>query len=144
MRRPHRRRPPPGVGPMIGIRTACADRGLEMDKNTGVELEVERIPEEGALDVRLDPEDPGSSVVLLRRDGHVYAWRNLCPHAGRFLNWAPGRFLFDQGRLVCASHGATFEVDSGLCVAGPCRGSSLVPVPVTPLDGGRVRVGGSG
>lgn len=113
---------------------------MDVDRNAGVEVAIDGIPEGGALEVLLDPDDRGSSVVLLRRGGQVYAWRNLCPHAGRFLNWAPGRFLFDQGRLVCAAHGATFEVDSGLCVDGPCRGSSLVPVAVTVLEGGRVRV----
>lgn len=117
---------------------------MDVGKSAGVEVAVDGIPEGGALEVLLDADDRGSSVVLLRRDGQVYAWRNLCPHAGRFLNWAPGRFLFDQGRLVCAAHGATFEIDSGLCVDGPCRGSSLVPVALTVLDGGKVRVGGSG
>jgi nitrite reductase/ring-hydroxylating ferredoxin subunit len=105
------------------------------------ELDIDTIPEDGACEVRLDPDDPGSSVVVLRRGGAVHAWRNLCPHAGRYLNWAPGRFLFDRGRLVCAAHGAVFEVDSGVCVDGPCRGSGLVPVPVAALGDGRIRIG---
>jgi nitrite reductase/ring-hydroxylating ferredoxin subunit len=37
----------------------------------------------------------------------------------------------DQGRLVCAAHGASFEMEQGLCVAGPCKGASLVAVAVT-------------
>ncbi len=111
------------------------------ERGEGVELQAASVPEGGAVEVLLDPEDRGSSVVVVRRDGQLHAYRNLCPHAGRFLNWAPGRFLFDGGRLVCAAHGATFEVDSGLCVEGPCRGSSLVPVAVTVLDDQRVRVG---
>lgn len=110
--------------------------------DVGKDVVIDSIPEGGALELLLDPDDRGSSVVLMRRGGQVFAYRNLCPHAGRFLNWAPGRFLFDEGRLVCAAHGATFEVDNGLCVDGPCRGSSLVPVAVTVLDAGRVRVGG--
>ncbi|MFB9067935.1 Rieske (2Fe-2S) protein [Pseudofulvimonas gallinarii] len=114
---------------------------MDEDNNGGVELQVSSVPEGGAVEVLLDPGDRGSSVVVLRRDGRLHAFRNLCPHAGRFLNWAPGRFLFDKGRLVCAAHGATFETDSGLCVEGPCRGSSLVPVAVTQLDDDRVRVG---
>jgi nitrite reductase/ring-hydroxylating ferredoxin subunit len=105
------------------------------------ELDIDSIPEDGACEVRLQADDPGSSVIVLRRGGTVHAWRNLCPHAGRYLNWAPGRFLFDQGRLVCAAHGAVFEVESGVCVDGPCRGSGLVPVPVAALADGRVRIG---
>ncbi len=106
-----------------------------------VDIALCALADGGATEVRLDPGDPGSSVVVLRRGEQVYAYRNLCPHAGRFLNWAPGRFLFDQGRLVCAAHGAVFEVDSGTCVDGPCRGSALVPVPVRWLDGGRLAIG---
>ena len=60
----------------------------------------------------------------------VQAWMNICPHAGRRLDWAPGKFLLDHGRLVCAAHGAMFELEHGECIAGPCRGQSLVPVAV--------------
>lgn len=105
------------------------------------EIELDSLAEGGATEVRLAPDEPGSSVVVLRRDGQVFAYRNLCPHAGRFLNWAPGRFLFDHGRLVCAAHGAVFEVESGRCVDGPCRGSALAPVPVRWLDGQRLAIG---
>ena len=73
--------------------------------------------------------EPQSLVV--RRDGdRVLAWLNVCPHAGRRLDWAPGRFLLDKGHLVCAAHGASFELEHGRCISGPCRGQSLVPVHV--------------
>src|SRR3546814_15079106 len=66
------------------------------------------------------------------RDGDaVRAWLNICPHAGRRLDWAPGQFLKSrEGHLVCAVHGATFELSGGVCVAGPCRGESLRAVAV--------------
>lgn len=106
-----------------------------------VDIDPATIPDGGAIEVHLQPADPASSVIVLRRGRAVYAYRNLCPHAGRFLNWAPGRFLFDQGRLVCAAHGACFEVVSGQCTDGPCRGSGLVPVAVEALPTGQVRIG---
>ena len=32
--------------------------------------------------------------LILYRDGQlVRAWLNVCPHAGRRLDWAPGMFL---------------------------------------------------
>ena len=75
--------------------------------------------------------DGSPQSLVLRRDGErVLAWLNVCPHAGRRLDWAPGRFIVDQGHLVCAAHGASFELEGGRCVAGPCRGASLVPVRV--------------
>ncbi|WP_068832955.1 Rieske (2Fe-2S) protein [Xanthomonas graminis] len=75
--------------------------------------------------------------LLLYRDGDgVRAWLNVCPHAGRRLDWAPGQFLKSrEGHLVCAAHGATFELQQGNCVSGPCRGQSLLAVPVAVREG---------
>ena len=76
------------------------------------------------------------SLVLFRQGAQVRAWLNVCPHAGRRLDWAPGQFLKSrEGLLVCAAHGASFELDGGLCVAGPCRGDALRPVAVEVRDG---------
>lgn len=105
-------------------------------------LDIDDLPAEGASEIWLTAGDPASSVIVLRRNDEVRAYRNICPHAGRFLNWAPGRFLFDRGRLVCAAHGAVFDTDTGLCVDGPCRGESLAPVAVEPVCPGKVRLRG--
>jgi nitrite reductase/ring-hydroxylating ferredoxin subunit len=85
-------------------------------------------PPEGLSETEALVDGERQSLIVLRRGEHVQAWLNVCPHAGRRLDWAPGKFLVDQGRLVCAAHGATFELERGLCVAGPCRGQSLVAV----------------
>ena len=79
--------------------------------------------------------DPES--LILHRDGDaVRAWLNVCPHAGRRLDWAPGKFLKSKdGLLVCAVHGASFELQRGQCVAGPCRGDCLRAVGVEVRDG---------
>lgn len=91
---------------------------------------VAEIPEGGAHEVVAQVEGVAESLLLLRGDNEVRAFFNVCPHAGRRLDWSPGRFLFDQGRLVCAAHGAAFTVPAGECVAGPCRGQRLTEVPV--------------
>lgn len=75
------------------------------------------------------------SLVLLRFDEQVRAYHNVCPHAGRPLNWAPGMFLFSHGQLVCPSHGASFRPEDGYCLGGPCRGESLTAVAVKVKDG---------
>lgn len=103
-------------------------------------LPLDSIPPEGAGEALLDSPRGSGSVVVIRRGDAVYAYRNCCPHAGRLLNWAPGRFLFDQGRLVCAAHGAVFEVESGLCVEGPCRGSRLEAVGCRRTADGRIEL----
>ena len=78
----------------------------------------------------------GISIGVFMVNGVYYAYRNVCPHAGRRLDWAPGRFLRDkQGHLVCAVHGATFELQGGECIAGPCRGAALRRIPVVVEDG---------
>lgn len=81
--------------------------------------------------------DGDAESLILYRDGdNVRAWLNVCPHAGRRLDWAPGKFLKSQdGLLVCAAHGASFELLHGECVAGPCRGASLCKVAVEVRDG---------
>ena len=81
--------------------------------------------------------DGDAESLLLLRDGDaVRAWLNICPHAGRRLDWSPGKFLRSKtGHLVCAVHGATFELGAGECVAGPCRGASLRAVAVEVRDG---------
>jgi nitrite reductase/ring-hydroxylating ferredoxin subunit len=77
------------------------------------------------------------SLILLREGDRVRAWFNICPHAGRRLDWAPGKFLVSKsGDLVCAVHGATFARVDGRCIAGPCVGESLREVPVEVRDGG--------
>ena len=76
------------------------------------------------------------SLVLYRDGDRVRAWLNICPHAGRRLDFAPGQFLKSRdGMLVCAAHGAAFETAQGECVSGPCRGQSLRAVPVEVRDG---------
>ena len=81
--------------------------------------------------------DDGVESLILHRDGEaVRAWLNVCPHAGRRLDWAPGKFLKSKdGLLVCAAHGASFELGEGVCVAGPCRGDRLRAVAVDVRDG---------
>lgn len=82
-----------------------------------------------ALEAVIDGET--ESVIVLREGATARAYLNICPHAGRRLDWAPGRFLLKDGILVCAVHGSSFRVGDGCCVAGPGRGGHLRAVPVT-------------
>jgi nitrite reductase/ring-hydroxylating ferredoxin subunit len=76
------------------------------------------------------PEGPGE-VFVVRQGGRVYAYRNQCPHTGGPLDWVPDRFLnLEQDHIQCATHDALFRITDGFCVAGPCAGDHLAPVPV--------------
>ena len=94
------------------------------------------IADGGFAEVEATSDGAAESLVLYRVGDEVRAWLNVCPHAGRRLDWAPGQFLKSKdGHLVCAAHGASFELDRGDCVAGPCRGDALRAVQVQVRDG---------
>lgn len=84
------------------------------------------------------------SGFVVRYDGRFHAFRNLCPHWSTPLD-ADGDDLFDTatGEIVCQTHGARFDAESGECVAGPCRGQSLERLSAE-VDGDRVVVKRSG
>lgn len=95
-----------------------------------------QIADGGFAEVEAVIDGDAESLILHRQGDNVRAWLNVCPHAGRRLDWAPGQFLTSQeGHLVCAAHGASFELDAGACVAGPCRGDALRKVAVAVVDG---------
>ena len=94
------------------------------------------IADGGFAEVEATIDGDAESLVLYRVGDEVRAWLSVCPHAGRRLDWAPGQFLKSKdGHLVCAAHGASFELDRGDCVAGPCRGDALRAVQVQVRDG---------
>lgn len=72
-----------------------------------------------------------ATMFVVRHDGKVYGYVNSCPHVRLPLNWSDDVF-FDAGHtyIVCANHAARFDVATGLCVRGPCKGQALTPVPV--------------
>ena len=56
-----------------------------------------------------------------------------------YLDWVPDRFMSEDGSyIMCATHGALFEIEDGDCIAGPCAGDRLTDVPVTVAPDGRV------
>lgn len=97
---------------------------------------IDQIEEGGFHEVEAVLDGDAESLILYRDAAGVRAWLNVCPHAGRRLDWAPGKFLKNKdGQLVCAVHGATFELGRGECVAGPCRGASLRAIDIELHDG---------
>lgn len=65
------------------------------------------------------------NLIVVREGATAHVYLNVCPHAGRRLDWAPGKFLLKDGIMVCAVHGASFQANSGHCVGGPCKGDHL-------------------
>jgi nitrite reductase/ring-hydroxylating ferredoxin subunit len=76
------------------------------------------------------------SIIVIRWGRQVFGYVNKCPHDGVHLDWERNQFLDPNGiRLMCGKHGALFELGTGTCIEGPCKGRSLQPVPLAILEG---------
>ena len=84
-----------------------------------------------------DPAPGGFTGLFAVRHGEqVYVYVNSCPHIGVPLDWAPHRFLTrDRSKIICAVHGAEFQIDTGECTSGPCLGDRLEQVMIEIKDG---------
>ena len=92
---------------------------------------LDELPDPGAKSVVLGTGADALDVIVLRQGAGAVAYLNSCPHQGTPLETFPGRFLDEQGdHLVCSTHGARFRLRDGRCVAGPCKGASLVPLEI--------------
>ena len=77
-------------------------------------------------------------AFAIRYEGRVHAYLNRCAHVAMEMDYQPNRFFDDSGRwLLCATHGAVYQPDTGACAGGPCRGG-LVKIDLTE-HGGVVR-----
>lgn len=87
------------------------------------------VPENAARG--FDPWHGGQdTVIVVRKHGRFHAWRDACPHfGGTPMAWRKDAYLNgDASKIVCAAHGAQFDIDSGVCTLGPCLGQALEAV----------------
>lgn len=78
------------------------------------------------------------AIFLIHKDGVFYAYKNACPHLNIPLNWREHEFLDTDGSLIqCATHGALFLIESGLCVYGPCQNQHLSKLDLR-IQGGEI------
>ena len=103
----------------------CSMSDIPSQKARGFQLA--RIEEDGT-------ERP-FSLIVVRWGRQVFGYVNKCPHDGVNLDWERNQFLDPNGiRLMCGKHGATFELGTGMCIEGPCKGRSLTPVALSIID----------
>ena len=85
---------------------------------------------------KVDMQGVPAAAFVVRYNGGVYAYLNSCAHLPVELDWMEGEFFDKAGLyLICATHGATYEPDSGHCIMGPCKGQRLAAVKVAERDG---------
>ena len=81
---------------------------------------------EGGLAVPFDVVYQGQScrAFAIRYAGRAHAYLNRCSHVPMEMDYQPDRFFDSTGHwLICATHGALYQPDTGRCVGGPCRGA---------------------
>lgn len=105
---------------------------------TKQEIEVGRLDElddPGCREFSIGDGDWPFRGFVVRKGDEVFAYQNSCVHVGHPLNWSPDKFLTkDKTAIICASHGATYTIETGECFAGPGSGRALRKVDVTIRD----------
>ncbi|MEA2625815.1 MAG: hypothetical protein QOD06_1860 [Candidatus Binatota bacterium] len=73
---------------------------------------------------------------LVNWRGGYHAYVNRCRHIAMSLDWVENRFFdLDREFLLCPTHGALYQPDSGFCVYGPPAGKRLIAVPLAIREG---------
>lgn len=91
---------------------------------------IDDIPEEDSRGFMLPNSEKDISLLAVKKDGLISVYVNSCPHLGVPMDMEPGRFLDgEKNFIMCTTHGALFQIDTGECVHGPCLGENLTPVP---------------
>lgn len=93
---------------------------------------------EAGRGVRFEIDYFGRSVpaFVVRYEGHAHGYLNRCGHVPMQLDWTEGEFFDATKRdLLCSTHGAMYEAQSGRCIGGPCRGTPLVKLTIFERDG---------
>jgi nitrite reductase/ring-hydroxylating ferredoxin subunit len=84
--------------------------------------------QEGGAGVRFKVmlSEGASSAFVVRVNNDVRGYLNRCSHVPVELDWNYGEFLDDSGLvIVCATHGAMYDGETGACMGGPCNGKHL-------------------
>lgn len=78
----------------------------------------------------------GIKLVLINHRNDFFLYHNSCPHRSIPLEWMPDTFLdYEKQYIQCATHGALFRIDDGVCVAGPCVEDRLDAVAFEIIEG---------
>ena len=74
-------------------------------------------------------------AFAIRHGGQVHAYLNRCAHVAMEMDFQPNQFFDSSGNwLVCATHGALYQPQTGQCRGGPCRGG-LIKITLSEQDG---------
>lgn len=95
---------------------------------------------EGEARAFLRPSRSRTKLFVVRRHGALFGYWDACPHYGDTpMAWRTNEYLNAAGdRIVCASHGAEFDIETGRCVLGAALGKSLTSASIKITAAGMV------
>ena len=94
------------------------------------------IPANEARSFLLNSPADQQQIFIVHKNNEFHAYFNQCPHTGVNLDWVPHQLLDADGEHIqCATHGALFRIEDGMCIHGPCVNQSLQPLTITVNNG---------
>jgi nitrite reductase/ring-hydroxylating ferredoxin subunit len=70
-------------------------------------------------------------LIVVKSGKHTFVYVNSCPHIGAPLDLRPGQFFsHNKESIICSTHGALFQIRTGLCIFGPCKDKYLEAIPI--------------
>ncbi len=114
--------PSPEVMPLVSLKRSGRDAGWIAGPA------VTSLPD--GAPVRMELAD-GKSLVIIRLDAHIQAFRNECAHLGLPIDG--GTIDRESRTITCPWHGFRFDCLSGECLTAPQ--AQLEPVPLRVEDG---------
>jgi len=94
------------------------------------------LPDPGSKGVCITINEIERKLFIIKKNTAIFIYENSCPHTLGPLDWQPDNFLDnDKEYIMCANHGALFEIENGLCIYGPCKMQSLQSLKHEIIDG---------
>ncbi|MEF3367972.1 Rieske 2Fe-2S domain-containing protein [Methylocystis sp. 9N] len=110
------------MGDEVKVYVICAATAI--GRGQAKPFSLSRVSEEGET-------KPFSIFAVRTLDDQYVGYVNVCPHQGAWLNIGEGKFFSEDGRrLRCGRHKAEFEIETGVCVKGPCKDKIIEPIPL--------------
>lgn len=87
---------------------------------------IDEISDPGSKGLQIPTSTGDYHLFLVRQHNQIFAYKDECPHRGISLEWQEDEYLDEsQQQIICSTHGALFEINTGRCTYGPCVNQSL-------------------
>ena len=96
------------------------------DKKKHLVCSLDDLKESGCYSGENIVNNSPQQYFLIYHENNVYSYINRCPHTSANLDWLLNQFFDSRNEFIqCATHGALFRIEDGLCLKGPCSGDQL-------------------